>query len=345
MTGEVREPGRAGAAGVRKTGIPHRTLRTTGVGSLPKPPALLEARERVRRGELEPAELRRLEREATEAWIRFQEEIGIDVPVHGEMERGDMATYFAELLEGFAISGPVRSYGNRYYRKPIVTGPVRRTRPLVLESWREAQALTDRPVKAILTGPYTLCDWSFNEYYPDRRSLTLALAEALHEEVLDLQAAGAQFIQIDEPAISTRPEEIGLAIEAMGRVTEGLKAHTVSHICYGHWEEVLPALLELPVDQLDLEMANGGYALLDLLRRYPFEKEIGLGVIDVHSHRVESVEEVKRGIYRALEFLPPDRVYVDPDCGLKTRTEEEARRKLEVMVEAVREVRQELGLA
>ncbi|MDI3317931.1 MAG: methionine synthase [Bacillota bacterium] len=331
--------------GPRKLGVPHRTLRTTGVGSLPKPPALLEARERAQRGEIGADELRRLERKATEEWIRFQESIGIDIPVHGEMERGDMATFFAELLEGFTISGPVRSYGNRYYRKPIVVGPVRRVRPLTVERWREAQALTDRPVKAILTGPYTMCDWSFNEYYPDRRSLALALAEALHEEARALEEAGAQFIQIDEPAISTRPEEIDLAIEALGRVTEGLRAHTISHICYGRWEEVFPAILSLPVAQLDLEMANGGYALLDLLRRYPSHgKEIGLGVIDVHSHRIESVEEVKQGIYRALEVLPADRVYVDPDCGLKTRTEEEARRKLEVMVRAVREVREELGL-
>jgi 5-methyltetrahydropteroyltriglutamate--homocysteine methyltransferase len=314
------------------------------VGSFPKPDYLVKARNAYAKGQISKLELERLEKQATKEWIDFQVEIGIDVLVDGEMYRGDMATYFAENLEGFEISGLVRSYGNRYYRKPIAVGPIRRTRPITLSMFEYAQSLTDRPVKGMLTGPYTMTDWSFNEYYSDRRSMALALAEAIHQEAVDLERAGAKYIQIDEPATSTRPEEIDLVIEALGIVTDGLKAHTITHICYGDFETIYPKMLELPVDQIDLEMANSNYDLLELFRKHPFTKYIGYGVIDVHSHRIETVEEVKRGIYLGLEILKPEQMYIDPDCGLKTRTVEEAKAKLRVMVEAVRQVRAELGL-
>ncbi len=319
-------------------------LLTTSVGSFPKPDYLLRARNAYAKGEISQDELRELEKRATREWIEFQNEVGIDILVDGEMYRGDMATYFAENLEGFEISGLVRSYGNRYYRKPIAVGPIRRTRPITLEMFEFAQSLTDKPVKGMLTGPYTMTDWSFNEYYSDRRSMALALAEAIHQEAVDLERAGAKYIQIDEPATSTRPEEIELVIEALGIVTDGLKAHTITHICYGDFETIYPKMLELPVDQIDLEMANSNYDLLELFKKHPFTKYIGYGVIDVHSHRVETVEEVKRGIYLGLEILKPEQMYIDPDCGLKTRTVDEAKAKLRVMVEAVRQVRSELGL-
>lgn len=317
-------------------------LLTTSVGSFPKPDYLQQARNRFARKEIDASELERLERKATQEWIEFQESIGMDVLVDGEMYRGDMATYFAERLEGFAISGLVRSYGNRYYRKPVAVGPIRRPNPITLDMFRYAQGLTSKPVKGMLTGPYTIADWSFNDYYPDRQALIMALAEVIHDEAADLEAAGAQYIQIDEPAVSTRPEEMDLALQAMKVVTQGLKAHTITHICYGDFHDVFPKLLEMAVDQIDLEMANSGYDLLELMRRYGFPKYLGLGVLDVHSHRIESLEEVKQGIYRALEVLPSERIFVDPDCGLKTRTVEEAKDKLRVMMQAVTAVRGEL---
>lgn len=320
-------------------------LRTTTVGSFPKPPELMEARARRRKGAITAQELQAIERQATEAVIRLQEELGLDILVHGEMERGDMVAYFAENWTGFEESLPVRSYGNRYYRKPIVVGPVGAARGLTVASWQAAQRLTKKPVKGMLTGPYTICDWSFNAYYPDRRALVLDLARVVHEEALALEEAGAEYIQIDEPAISTRPEELDLAIEAMAVVTNGLKAHTISHICYGDFETIYPALLDLPVDQLDLEAANQGFQLVELIRRHPWpaNKELALGVVDVHRHGLETVAEVKAGIYRALETVPADRLLIDPDCGLKTRTWEEAEAKLRLMMAAVQEVRQELG--
>ncbi|MDP9343656.1 MAG: methionine synthase [Actinomycetota bacterium] len=317
-------------------------LWTTQVGSLPKPDHILAARTDFARGRISREELTALEREATADWIRFQDEIGMDVIVDGEQYRGDMVAFFAEELPGFTQGGLVRSYGNRYYRKPVATGEIVREHPITLDWWRFAQSLTDRPVKGMLTGPYTICDWSFNEFYDTREDLVMALAEVIHQEALDLQAAGAKYIQIDEPAVSTRMDELDLAIKALGVATEGLEVHTITHICYGDFHNAYPKMLDLPVDQLDLELANSNYDLLEAFREYPFTKSIGLGVVDSHSHRIESVDEVVAGIRRSLEVIPPERMFVDPDCGLKTRTVEEAKAKLRVVVEATRKVRAEL---
>ncbi len=317
-------------------------LLTTTVGSFPKPDYLQKARNDFYRGKLSRQELFALEQKATQEVVRKQEEIGLDILVDGEMYRGDMVTYFAEQLEGFRISGLVRSYGNRYYRKPIAVGKIRRKGPVTVSWFAFAQSLTKKPVKGMLTGPYTIMDWSFDEQYPSRRDFTLALAEVVHQEAQDLEKAGAKYIQIDEPAVSTRPEEIGLAIEAMKVVTNGLKAKTITHICYGDFRKIYPEMLKLAVDQIDLELANRDFELLDLFKETPFTKEIGLGVLDVHRHDIDSKEKIKRGIKKALEILKPEKIYVDPDCGLKTRTPEEAFAKLKVMVEARNEVREEL---
>jgi 5-methyltetrahydropteroyltriglutamate--homocysteine methyltransferase len=318
---------------------------TTTVGSFPKPPYLLEARRKWLRGQIEPEALRELERQATREWIQRQEELGLDVLVDGEMYRGDMVAYFADELEGFAIAGLVRSYGNRYYPKPVVTGPVGRKRPITVEWFRFAQSLTGKPVKGMLTGPYTIAEWSFNEYYPTRRELVMELARAIHEEAVDLERAGARFIQIDEPAIHTRPDEdFDLAREAMEIVTEGLSAYTITHVCYGDVPRIYPKMLDLPVHQIDLALKNEDFALLEVFRGHPFTKDIGLGVVDAHSHRAESAEEVLDGIRRSLEVFEPRQVYVSPDCGLKTRTTEETVAKLRAMVEGARRARDELGL-
>jgi len=319
-------------------------LPTTSVGSFPKPEYLTKARAQAARGQMSREELAALEERATRESIAMQEEVGIDVLVDGEMYRGDMVAYFAESIEGMEEGGLVRSYGNRYYRKPIVTGALRRPGPLTVERFRFAQSLTSKPIKAILTGPYTMMDWSFNEHYATRADLTLAFAELIHGEVADLEKAGAKYIQIDEPAISTRPEEIDLAVEAMGIVTKGIKAKTLTHICYGRFEQIYPKMLEIPVDHIDLEMSNSGFDMLELMKKHPFTKEIGLGVVDSHSHVIESPDLVAERIRAALCVIPVEKVYVDPDCGLKTRSWEETRGKLEAIVQGARIVRQELGV-
>ena len=312
------------------------------IGSFPKPERLKRARAEFSRGTLDADSLRAIEREETTACIRLQESIGLDLLVDGEMYRGDMTTYFAENLEGFRISGLVRSYGNRYYRKPVVVGEVRWTRPVTVEWFRYASGQTRHPVKAILTGPYTLMDWAFDEHYASREALVLALADVVRQECEALVAAGARYVQIDEPAVSVRPDEIDLAIRAMQRVTDGLRARTITHICYGDFAAIYPRLLDLPVEQFTLELSNSALGLLELFRASPFTKELGAGVLDVHHHAIEPVEVVKERILAALRVVPPSRLYVNPDCGLKTRSLEETEAKLRNMVAATLEVRRTL---
>lgn len=318
-------------------------LPTTAVGSYPKPGYMLEARRKFLRQQISKEDLLELERRATREWIATQEELGMDLLVDGEQYRGDMVAYFADEMDGFAIAGLVRSYGNRYYPKPVVVGPVGRRQPVTVEWYKFAQSLTKKPVKGMLTGPYTIAEWSFNEHYPTRRELVLELARAIHEEVRDLERAGAKYIQIDEPAIHTRPEEdFDLAREALEIVTDGVGAYTVSHICYGDVPKIYPAMLSLAVNQLDLALKNEEFALLETFKSPRFTKDIGLGVVDAHSHRVESVEEIADGIRRTLQVIPAKQVFISPDCGLKTRAVEETVGKLRNMVEATKLVRAEL---
>ncbi len=312
---------------------------TTSVGSFPKPDYLARARADFSKGKISAEQLAELERRATAFWIAKQEELDVDVLVDGEQYRGDMVAYFAERLSGFTQGGVVRSYGNRYYHKPIITGAVEWTKPITVDWWKYAQSLTKRPVKGMLTGPYTVMDWSFNEYYADRKAACMALASVIRKEVEALIAAGCKIIQIDEPALSVRPEELPIAIEAMHRVTDGLNAYFITHACYGAFEYIYPGMLDMPVDNFDLEMSNSELDLLALFRRHPFTKDISFGVVDVHSHQIEDAATVRRRVEQALTILPKEKVWVDPDCGLKTRTVEEALAKLRVCVEAAKAFR------
>jgi len=324
-------------------------LLTTTVGSFPKPDYVVQARNEFSLGRLSRKELAELELKATAEVIRLQEDIGLDILVDGEMYRGDMVAFFAgepggNTINGMKLGGLVRSYGNRYYHKPVITGKLAWPGPMTLEMWRYAQSLTDKPVKGMLTGPYTMVDWAFDEHYGDRTQAVLDMAAVIHQEALELDKAGAPYIQVDEPAATTRFDEMDLVSRGLSIVTQGLKAKTVTHFCYGDFARVFQQIVNLPVDQLDIETANSEYDLLELFRGKQFDKELAIGVLDVHSHRIETVEEVVAGIRRALEVVPPQRLYIDPDCGLKTRTWDEAAAKLRVMVQGVRQVRKELGI-
>lgn len=326
---------------IQDLGIELPLFPTTTVGSFPKPPSLMRARGDFAKGNISAAALRTEEEKATAFWMETQEELGLDVLVDGEQYRSDMVAYFAERMPGFEIGDLVRSYGNRYYHKPILCGEVRWPGPLTVEWWKFAQQRTAKPVKGMLTGPYTVMDWSFNEYYPDRRAACLALAREIRKEVEALLEAGAKIIQIDEPATSVRPEELPLVVEAMQMVTEGLPAYFITHICYGAFRRIYPALLEIPVDNFDLEMSNNQLSLLELFREHRFTKDISFGVLDVHSHVIETAGAVEQRLQQALEVLDPEQIWVDPDCGLKTRTVEESRDKLQVLVAATRPFREQ----
>ncbi|MGB0035576.1 MAG: hypothetical protein WBP79_08895 [Candidatus Acidiferrales bacterium] len=312
---------------------------TTSVGSFPKPDYLAHARAEFHNGKISEDQLHEFERKATAFWIETQEKLGMDVLVDGEMYRGDMVAYFAERLPGFTEGGLVRSYGNRYYHKPIITGEVKWPGPITVDWWKYAQSLTKKPVKGMLTGGYTIMDWSFNEHYPDRRSTAVALAGVIRKEVEALIAAGCKIIQIDEPALSVRPEELPIAIEAMEATTSGLNAYFITHACYGAFEQIYPGMLDLPVDNFDLEMSNNDLGLLEIFRRHPFTKDISFGVVDVHSHTLEDSKAVRERVEQALTVLPKDQIWVDPDCGLKTRTVDEAIDKLRVCVAAAKSFR------
>jgi 5-methyltetrahydropteroyltriglutamate--homocysteine methyltransferase len=322
-----------------KLGVELPLFPTTSVGSFPKPDYLVKARADFGKGNLSKEQLAELERKATAYWIAKQEELGVDVLVDGEQYRGDMVAYFAEIIPGFSKGGLVRSYGNRYYHKPIITGAVSWPGPITVEWWKYAQGLTKKPVKGMLTGPYTVMDWSFNEHYPDRRATCLALADVVRKEVEALIAAGCKIIQIDEPALSVRPEELPIAIEAMRRVTDGMNAYFITHACYGAFDQIYPGMLEMPVDNFDLEMSNSDLDMLNLFGRTPFTKDISFGVVDVHTHALEDAATVKARLQQALSILPKERIWVDPDCGLKTRTVDEAIAKLQACVEAARAFR------
>ncbi len=325
---------------LRDLGIDLPLFPTTSVGSFPKPDYLMKARTEFARKKIDRAELEKLEKQATEFWIRTQDQLGLDVLVDGEMYRGDMVAYFAEHLAGFERGQLVRSYGNRYYHKPIITGEVKWNGPITLDWWKFSQNLTQRPVKGMLTGPYTVMDWSFNEHYADRRATCLALAKEIRKEVEALIEAGAKIIQVDEPAMSVRPGELELAIEGLHAVTDGVKAYFITHICYGAFEEIYPGMLGCPVDNFDLELSNSGLDMLDLFKKNAYTKDISFGVVDVHAHRIEEQDLIQERLKEALAVIPKESVWVDPDCGLKTRSVEEAIGKLSAMVSVVKSMRE-----
>jgi 5-methyltetrahydropteroyltriglutamate--homocysteine methyltransferase len=327
-------------AKLKSLGLKLPLFPTTSVGSFPKPDYLAKARTDFIKKQITETQLHDLERKATSFWIETQEKLGVDVLVDGEMYRGDMVAYFAERIPGFQQSGLVRAYGNRYYHKPIITGEVKWLEPVTVDWWKYAQSLTKKPVKGMLTGAYTIMDWSFNEFYRDRRVAAMALASAIRKEVEALIAAGCKIIQIDEPALSVRPEELPIALEAMELTTRDLDAYFITHACYGEFEHIYPGILELAVDNFDLEMSNSDLDLLELFRRHPFTKDISFGVVDVHSHAIEDGNAVRKRIEQALTILPKDQIWIDPDCGLKTRTVAEAIEKLRACVTAAQSFRE-----
>ena len=311
-------------------------LLRTAVGSFPKPAALRRARWLRAEGEIDDAALRQAEDAALQECVELQRELGLAPPVDGEMRRGDMVTFFAERLEGMEIGGLVRCWGNRYYRAPRIVGELSRTAPITVDDWKAMREVASGEVRATLTGPYTLMSWSFDEHYGSRERCALAMADVIAGEAADLAAAGATEIQIDEPAISARPEEIELAAEALGRVVAavGGKARTWTHVAYGEHLPVLDGILSLPADVIMLELVNSGFAALEGLEALPQDKLLAGGVVDVVDPAVETADEVRERIERLLGKVPAERLIVAPDAGLRALTPEQARAKLAAMVEA-----------
>ncbi len=323
-------------------------LVTTVVGSYPLMPEAAEAIRRRKKGEIDEETFHKLVQPAIKAVIEDYLWAGVDLLSDGEQAREDMVVYFAERMDGYRPGDWVRIFDNVYFRKPVIADRLSYRAPMAVMDWEYAASVAQgRPVKAIITGPYTMIDWSFDLVYGDRYEAVIEMAKVLRREIEEFVKRGARFIQVDEPALSTRPyrEEAEILKEALGVMLRGIDAKKIVHICFGRIEKILPYALEFPVDQLDLEFKNSGFRLLPYLKEYGYNKELGYGVVDVHSTRVEPVEEIVGDIKRLIEMdiIPPEKIYVDPDCGLKRLPREIARQKLRNMVEAARRVRRELG--
>ena len=326
-------------------------LPTTTIGSFPQTGELRGLRARLRRGALDRAGYDAAIRTEIERVVRLQEEIGLDVLVHGEPERNDMVQFFAERLTGYLATqhGWVQSYGTRYVRPPILAGDVSRRGPMTVAETAYAQSLTDRPVKGMLTGPVTMLAWSFVRDDLPRADVARQVALALRDEVTDLVAAGIRVVQVDEPALretlplrrAARPSYLDWAVEAFRLATAGVadevQVHT--HMCYAEFGEILDAVAALDADVISLEAARSRMQIATELAGAGYPAEVGPGVYDIHSPRVPGVDEVSANLRRALDALPADRVWVNPDCGLKTRRETEVVPALTNLVTAARQLR------
>jgi len=321
-------------------------LPVSSIGSLPKPAALFTAEMAPLEAQDGPA-MRRAQREAVAGWLAVQQALGVDLPVDGEQYRRSMTTYF---LEGWGCAGvdpdPVWVMDNMYGQRAVIDRAATRPRTLLVDWYRFAREQTRRPLKVTVTGAYTLRDWVFDRFYPDRTAAVMALAEYVREEVHALVGAGARYVQIDEPAFVTRydqPAELDLAIAAMRRVTDGLSREVtvLTHMCYGAFHEVYPKMLELPAHVFCLELSHVSSELLDIVRRHrlPAERVMGFGVVDATDPRVESVAEIEARIRLALQYFRPEQLWLNPDCGLQTQPRDAAIGKLRNLVAAAERVR------
>ncbi|MCY0860219.1 MAG: methionine synthase [Sulfolobaceae archaeon] len=318
-------------------------LPTTVIGSYPRPKWLREAIRLHKNGKISDEELKEAFDDAVIAVLRDHQVAGVDIPTDGEMRRDEMVEYFAERLKGFKFYGPVRVWGTAYYRKPSVVSKIEYTTPLIVDEFKFTKNASYSPhIKITITGPYTIAEWSYNEYYKTKQDLVFDLAKIINIELKKLVEAGATFIQVDEPALPTHAEEVEWAVDAINEAVKGINVKVGVHICYGDYSRVLPYTDKLLVDQFALEFANRNFEDLVLLKRFNFDKELGFGVVDVHNRRVESPEEVASAIRKALEYVPPDKLFINPDCGLKLLPRNIAFQKLVNMVAGTKIVREEL---
>lgn len=332
-------------------------LPTTTIGSFPQTPEIRTARADLVAGRIDQAAYDARMRAEVRRVIELQESIGLDVLVHGEPERNDMVQYFAELLDGFAVTrhGWVQSYGSRCVRPPILHGDVARPAPMTVAWAAYAQSLTERPVKGMLTGPVTILAWSFVRDDQPLAITATQVALALRDEVADLEAAGISIIQVDEPALREllplrgvdRPEYVTWSVAAFrlatGRAAATTQVHT--HLCYSEFGDVMAAIDALDADVTTIEAARSAMEILGDLRDAGFERQVGPGVYDIHSPRVPGTQEMVTLLEAAVAALPADRLWVNPDCGLKTRSYEDVVPALRNMVAAAQSVRATLPVA
>ena len=331
--------------------IPLPSFPTTTIGSFPQTAEVRKARAAHRKGDLDDAAYNAFLKKETENAVRIQEELDIDVLVHGEFERNDMVEYFGEQLAGFAFTqnGWVQSYGSRYVKPPVIFGDVSRPKPMTVEWSAYAQSLTKRPMKGMLTGPVTILQWSFVRNDQPRSATCKQIALAIRDEVLDLEKAGIRLIQIDEPALreglplrnADREKYLKWAVDCFrlsaGGVADETQIHT--HMCYCEFNDIMPSIAALDADVISIETSRSDMELLESFADFKYPNEIGPGVYDIHSPRCPSAADMSKLLGKATEHLAPDQIWVNPDCGLKTRKWEEVKPALVNMVQAAKVLR------
>jgi len=338
----------------RRLGLP--LFPTTTIGSFPQTHEVREARAQYKSLKLSDAAYEAFLEAETERCVRFQEEIGLDVLVHGEFERNDMVEYFGEQLDGFVFTklGWVQSYGSRCVKPPIIYGDVQRPEPMTVRWSRYAQSLTQRPMKGMLTGPVTVLQWSFVRDDQPRATTCRQIALALRDEVLDLETAGIGVIQIDEPALREGlplrrkdwSEYLAWAVESFRLTASGVQDATQihTHMCYSEFNDIIEAVAAMDADVISIETSRSRMELLDAFVRFRYPNDIGPGVYDIHSPRVPNVEEMTALLRKAASVLQPEQLWVNPDCGLKTRGWTEVRAALVAMVSAARQMRESVAV-
>lgn len=324
---------------------------TTTIGSFPQTKEVRSWRAAFKKGNLTEVQYNDLLQHETERTIRWQEQIGIDVLVHGEYERNDMVEYFGEQLAGFAFTqnGWVQSYGSRCVKPPIIYGDVSRTKPMTVKWSEYAQSLTDNYVKGMLTGPVTILQWSFVRNDQPRSETCKQIALAIHDEVVDLEKAGIKIIQIDEPAIreglplrrNQWDAYLKWAVESFRISASGVNDETQihTHMCYSEFNDIIKHIADMDADVITIECSRSQMELLDAFSVYKYPNEIGPGVYDIHSPRVPTKDEILQLMKKAKKVIPSNQLWVNPDCGLKTRHWEETEKALIEMVQAAKELR------
>jgi len=333
------------------------TLPTTTIGSFPQTDDVRRIRAKYKNEEITQEEYEDFLEEQIADTIAAQEEIGLDVLVHGESERGDMVEYFGRQLSGFIFTenGWVQSYGTRCVRPPVIAGDVSRPEPMTTRWLSYANDQTDKPVKGMLTGPVTMLQWSFVRDDQSRAETCRQIALAIRDEVLDLEEAGIQAIQIDEPAFreglplreSQWDEYLDWAVECFRLASSGVQDRTQihTHMCYSEFNDIIEAIAEMDADVISIEASRSKMELLESFDEFDYPNEIGPGVYDIHSPRVPTVQEMEGLIRKALDVLDPEQMWVNPDCGLKTRRWVEVKPSLENMVQAAENVREPAAVA
>ena len=352
----VRLPAFAEREKIQKERFKLPLFPTTTIGSFPQTTDVKANRSAFRKGELSADKYELFIEKKIADCVALQEEIGLDVLVHGEFERNDMVEYFGECLDGYIFTEKawVQSYGTRCVKPPVVWGDISRAKPMTVRWSKYAQSLTDKPMKGMLTGPVTILNWSFPREDISLKESAFQIALAIREEVLDLEANGISIIQVDEAALREklplrksdwREDYLDWAIPAFRYVHSGVKPETQihTHMCYSEFADIIKDIDDMDADVITFEASRSDLTILDVLKANDFRTEVGPGVYDIHSPRVPSKEEIKVAINKMKERIPVSKLWVNPDCGLKTRGNEETVPSLKNLVAAAKEARNENG--